>query len=308
MHSNDLIKMPEHKMLERINSAKFPQEMNAQEKRVLAIVAITYGFDPLMGEIMLYHGRPFVSIDGRYRKAQETGNLIGVKTYPASKQEKLDWEIPDGDYFFKSEVFVKGGGFNSFVGWGRVKASETAVQPGKEAYKPVQVNPQRMAEKRAEAQALRKAFHIPLPSIEEVGMVEEEVNQQPGEIIDVPKLAAPATPEEKTQAVKDINDLWDTPPAKPTNPATPPAKVENVTQFDRSKFMESIKTKIDAIHKIDMTFNYSKITGWLKDNGISAPPRTPLSEILDMASDNLLKSFVDWVGKEELKALNKVNK
>ena len=67
---------------------------------IALMIPITYGFDPLMGEISIYQGRPYVSIDGRYRKAQETGNLDGVSTRPANKQEREDWQIPVGDFFF----------------------------------------------------------------------------------------------------------------------------------------------------------------------------------------------------------------
>lgn len=170
MDSKSLTTMTETQMMTRISSAKFPQELTAPDRKALALAAITYGFDPLMGEISIFQGRPFVSIDGRYRKAQETGKLDGVRTRPATKQERADWEIPDGDYFFLAEVYVKGSSM-PFQGWGRVRAGEINVS-GK--FKPVDTNPQRMAEKRAEAQALRKAFHINLPSIETIGTEDEE--------------------------------------------------------------------------------------------------------------------------------------
>jgi hypothetical protein len=182
MDSTALTAMTEIQMIERVNLAKFPQELTPIDKRMLANAAISYGFDPLMGEISVYQGRPFVSIDGRYRKAQETGILDGVETRPATKQEREDWEIKDGDYFFRSEVYVKGSS-RPFVGWGRVRAAETT---GGKGFKPVETNPQRMAEKRAEAQALRKAFSIPLPSLEDIGSpdVGYPVDTNTGEIID----------------------------------------------------------------------------------------------------------------------------
>jgi hypothetical protein len=186
MDSKALMVMTESAMLERIDKAKFPQALTKEEKILLAAAAITYGLDPLMGELSIYQGRPFVSIDGRYRKAQETGKLAGVETRPANQKEKTDWEIPNGDYFFRSEVYVKGIE-RPFVGWGRVFASET--QGGK-GFKPVEKNPQRMAEKRAEAQALRKAFHIPLPSAEDIGSLElvettsGPVNVKTGEVVE----------------------------------------------------------------------------------------------------------------------------
>ena len=169
MDSAALMTMEPRAMEIRIGMAMFPQQLTPAEVRLLAQVAITYGFDPLMGEVSIYQGRPWVSIDGRYRKAQETGQLDGVETRPANKQERIDWEIPGGDFFFRSEVYVKGAS-RPFVGWGRVFERETIIRDNKpgDAFKPTVTNPQRMAEKRAEAQALKKAFHIPLPSAEDM--------------------------------------------------------------------------------------------------------------------------------------------
>jgi len=167
--TKSLMTMGEAQMLQRVEMARFPQQLDRAGKLMLAKVALTYGFDPLMGEVMIYQGRPYVSIDGRYRMAQETGNLDGVETRPANKQEREDWQIPDGDYFFRAEVCVKGAS-RPFVGWGRVRADEMGKSKG---YAPIDTQPQRMAEKRAEAQALRKAFHIPLPSAEDIGTAED---------------------------------------------------------------------------------------------------------------------------------------
>ncbi len=184
MDSTALTKMTEPQMLQRISMAKFPQGLTQSDEKMLAVVAIAYGFDPLMGEVSIYQGRPYVSIDGRYRKAQETGRLDGVRSRPATKQEKEDWGIPPDDYFFCAEVYVKGAS-QPFVGWGRVNGTETKGSP----HLPVVKNPQRMAEKRAEAQALRKAFHIPLPSQEDIGSPETEdtkpqiIDGKTGEII-----------------------------------------------------------------------------------------------------------------------------
>lgn len=174
MESKELMTMGEAKMLQRIEMARFPQELTVQDKRLLAQVALTYGFDPLMGEITIYQGKPFVSIDGRYRKAQETGQLDGVETRPSNKQERIDWQIPEGDFFFRTEVYVKEA-TKPFVAWGRVHSAELKLNKPGDAYKPVVKNPQRMAEKRAEAQGLRKAFHIPLPSIEDIGSPDYDI-------------------------------------------------------------------------------------------------------------------------------------
>lgn len=200
MTNQALTTMTEGQMLQRIDKAKFPQELKSEEKRLLAAVAIAYGLDPLMRELTIYQGQPYVSIDGRYRKAQESNLLDGVASRPATEQERTEWSIPLGDYFIRAEVWHKGSS-HPFVGWGRVRESETL---GGKGFKPVETNPQRMAEKRAEAQALRKAFHIPLPSAEDIGAEETalpfNVNGATGEIIQgEAKVSEPPVPQAQVQ-------------------------------------------------------------------------------------------------------------
>ncbi len=239
MDSKSLMVMNDQQMLQRIELARFPQQLTLMEKKMLAQVAITYGFDPLMGEVTIYQGRPFVSIDGRYRKAQETGQLDGVETRPATKQERTDWQIPDGDYFFRSEIYVKGAG-HPFTAWGRVRAIETK---GSEKL-PVVNNPQRMAEKRAEAQALRKAFHIPLPSVEEIGAPDFDiestgriVDQTTGEIVESP----PPEKSETTPGSGVTPTEGEQAPVEPVPKATP----EQITQLnDLKKAGKNLSEKV----------------------------------------------------------------
>jgi len=199
MVTTDLVKMSDAEMMNRVNSARFPQELTPTDKKLLVLAAKTYGFDPIMGEISIFQGKPYVTIDGRRRKAQETGTYCGLKTRPATPQERESWQIPAGDYFFHAEVTVKGGGFNVFEGWGRVRQAE--ITPGGK-FKPIDVNPQKMAEKRAEADALRKAFHIPLPSWEDAGNGDDDVPVLERELDTTP------TPVDTAQAQKDIDDLY----------------------------------------------------------------------------------------------------
>lgn len=194
--TTDLALLTEKQMLERVNQAKFPQDLSQAEKNLLVQVALSYRLDPLLGELTIYQGRPFVSIDGRYRKAHETGQLDGMDTRPATKEERQAWEIPDGDLFFRAEVW-KNGCARSFVGWGRVRKQETLPprDPSKAGFRPLETNPQRMAEKRAEAQALRKAFFLPLPSFETAGTAEEEPPPTGGMVVEAKAtITPPVTP------------------------------------------------------------------------------------------------------------------
>ena len=123
LSSTALTAMTETAMVERVGKAKFVKDLTLPEKKLLAAACITYGFDPIMHELTIYQGNPFVSVDGRFRKAQETRQFEGIETRPATKEEREDWEIPEGDKFFRSEVYKKGIK-RPFVGWGRVTAKE----------------------------------------------------------------------------------------------------------------------------------------------------------------------------------------
>ncbi len=187
--STDLMKMDETTMIARVGQAKFIKDLSAPEAKRLALACITYGFDPIMHELTIYEGNPFVSVDGRYRKAQETGLFMGVESRPATKEEREQWEVASEDKFFRAVVKkMVAGQVCEFVGWGRVTANE--IQKANQ-YIPLSTNPMRMAEKRAEVQALRKAFSIPLPSAEYIGAVPGTVEGE-YELVPEPKQIEPA--------------------------------------------------------------------------------------------------------------------
>lgn len=211
LNSTALQKMDQTAMLARVQKATWPKDLTEKDYTMIASVCREYGLDPVFGELMIYQGRPYVTIDARRRKAQETGNLDGIKSRPATKDEREAWGVAPGDFFFHCDVFVKGAS-QSFDGWGRVRAAETT--PGSKTdpnaiFKPIQKDPMGMAEKRAETRALKRAFHIPLPSAEDLtpdGHTEPEVKKP---IYNAEKKAEkPATNDHPTQA--QINKLWAT--------------------------------------------------------------------------------------------------
>jgi hypothetical protein len=248
MDSTALQTMSQTDMVARVNMAKFPKDLTPADKALLAQAAITYGFDPIMGEISIFQGKPFISIDGRYRKAQETGLLDGVETRPATKEEKTQWEIPDGDYFFRADVHVKGMKL-PLTGWGRVRKAEVGNGQG---FQPVQNNPQRMAEKRAEAQALRKAFHIPLPSLEDIGTPEEPAAR----VVDVSPAAQKAI--EAGEPHIDMDWLKENLHTLKWNPlkhleethhvdgATIPEAVAKLNQEQSAEFVKEVQKRLNA--------------------------------------------------------------
>ena len=160
--TTQLQRYSEKEMVVRINQAKFPQELSVKEKDLLATAAVTYGLDPIMGELTIYQGKPFVSIDGRLRKAHGSGLFDGIESRPATEEERKARGTSPGNKLWRSEVFKKGCS-RGFVGWGEVREHEMKGN----AFLPTVSWPDRMAEKRSQTMALRLAFYLPLPSFEE---------------------------------------------------------------------------------------------------------------------------------------------
>ena len=169
----ELAKISKAGMLRRIDSVRWPKDLTAAQREILADTALEMGLDPREGELMIYQGNLYVGINGRLRKAQDTGNFDGMHHRPGTKEEKAARQLEQGDYLSFVEVWVKGS-THSFEGWGTVhqweidKAIEQCKANGNDSSSlPIVKNPQDVADKRGKAVALKEAFHLPLPSIED---------------------------------------------------------------------------------------------------------------------------------------------
>ena len=164
MDSKALMALDKPGMLERIKQAKWPKALQPEEKEAIAVISMAYGLDPLLNEIMVYQGQPYPTSAARYRKAQESMLFDGIDSRPANKTEREDRNAKEGDYLYRCEVWRKGSS-HPFVGWGRVRVAE--VTKAKESrgadFLPIANDPDRMAEKRAEMMAIKKAFSLPIP-------------------------------------------------------------------------------------------------------------------------------------------------
>lgn len=193
MDSKELMTLDTPGMMQRIDMARFPQELKPAEKALIATVAMSYGLDPIMNELTIYQGRPYPTVNAWYRKSQETGKFDGMDSRPATKEEREERNAGEGDILYRCEVWRKGAS-NPFVGWGKVRAKETKPGSTKDGdttstFKPIQNDPDRMAEKRAEMMAMRKAFSIPMPAMSFEEIIETEsgrVSTVTGEIKEEP--------------------------------------------------------------------------------------------------------------------------
>jgi hypothetical protein len=169
-----LQKMSEQQALDRVSKARFSKDLTPIERTLLAQVAREYGLDPVMGELMIYQGNPYVTIWGRVRKAQETEQLDGMGGAPATEEERKARHAKEGDILYHYNAYKKGC-THPFEGWGRVTQEEidknirAAETNGHDPNSlPIVKDPDNIAEKRAKALALKNGFHLPIPSWEDV--------------------------------------------------------------------------------------------------------------------------------------------
>ncbi len=138
---------------------RWPKDLNRQTAIDLARVSLAYGLDPLMDEIIPYQGKPYVTIAGRIRIADNHPMFDGYDLDPASDEERRALEVHDGEAVWKCTVYRKD----------RSRPTRAFGRAGG----PAEQNPvarrwlPEIAQKRAVHRALRAAFPLNLPGVEE---------------------------------------------------------------------------------------------------------------------------------------------
>lgn len=135
--------------------------LNAEQKAVfLFALGERLGVRPELGELMIFQGKPYITIDGRFRLAHASGLLVGVEPRPATPMERRNYDAAEGDVLWVCDVYRRGSP-RPFRGWGHV--SRTDRNPVSKTH------PREMAKKRAKYDALRMAF----PAAESIGPMHE---------------------------------------------------------------------------------------------------------------------------------------
>ena len=207
-------------MLERANqtlkAGLWPQTMNENQKALMVQVALAYGLDPLMGELVLYQGKPLVTINARRRKDVEAGHHPSIKFRFLTAEEKQGYldagAINEGDLIQVGILTTEWGNTVETIGKvtkaERAASSERSRDPRKLAHPIVTDNPIEMCQKRAEARARLMAYGpIPLPQRPMEGVIIEGELVDPGEAAHVSPPAAPP-PAQKRDPAHDIDDLF----------------------------------------------------------------------------------------------------
>jgi len=129
----------------------------------LVSYAKKYKLDPERGHVVLMYGKPYITIDGYLYHARKTGRSYSLESRPMTTTELENYKLGPTDHGWICTVnILKPEG--KFTGIGIVTYQEM-TEPGKRdpnipAHPVVAKHPGLLGQKRAEWQALRRAFPI----------------------------------------------------------------------------------------------------------------------------------------------------
>lgn len=140
----------------------FPGDLKNNPDMALAVarVAVAYGLDPLMGELIPYQGKPYLTIDGRIRIADRHPAYDGYDIEPASEVERKALGAGSDQAVWKCTVYRKDRK-RPTVAYGRAGGQADPNSAAKNTWTA------EIAQKRAIHRALRAAFPAPIPGLEE---------------------------------------------------------------------------------------------------------------------------------------------
>jgi len=134
-----------------------------EQRRQLVLWAKRRGLNAHLGHVCLYFGHPWITIDGWYylfRKTFPGGDLI---TRPLTESERIEFSIGKDIHAWRADTYERAGGWHLAMGYGYARSGEEPLA-AKSAVEPKW--PWRMAEKRAEEDALRKTVPLDISSEE----------------------------------------------------------------------------------------------------------------------------------------------
>ena len=141
--------------LARELAPRFSKDLTKDQANQVARVALAYGLDPFMGELIPYEGQPYITIAGRLRIASEHPMFDGEETVPATDAERKALGAADNEIVWRCTVYRKDRRMPT-VAYGRAGGSDEKNFVAKRWTA-------EMAIKRAQHRALRAAFPNPLP-------------------------------------------------------------------------------------------------------------------------------------------------
>ena len=137
--------------------------LSPQVVQALAAYAHKYNLDPARGHVVLMYGKPYIGLDGYLFHARRSGIHYNLQSRPMTIPEAKIYKVGKTDHGWIAHViFIDDG--SSFTGTGIVTFEEMTAKSSRDNTKlrspVVAAHPWQLAQKRAEWQALRRAFPI----------------------------------------------------------------------------------------------------------------------------------------------------
>jgi len=195
MSDQALALQSEQAIIQRIEQARWLAELQPRDRQSLAHLSQKYGLDPLMKELTLYEGQPYIMVTGLIRIAHRQKQFAGLEDRPMSQEERTQYGYK-APFCWMVKVYRSD--------WQVPAVGTGTADPGSPfRNNPIEkVRPEWMARSRALRQALKLAFPHSLP-FEEVASAEEQgIDPETGEIVDGPRVVS-------VQAVPPVAEVID---------------------------------------------------------------------------------------------------
>lgn len=179
-------------MAERI-MPMFPRDCNREQALEVARIALAYQLDPFLGELIPYQGKPYLTFDGRIRIADRHEQYDGYDLLPPSDVELKALRPAENESIWKCVVYRKDR-TRPTVAYGRAGGPQDRNPVGKS-------DSVTMAQKRAIHRALRAAFPVPIPGLE------EHLSPEQQRAIHAFDEAAGVSPDERRSTLQDTFDV-----------------------------------------------------------------------------------------------------
>jgi len=214
------------KFLDAYNTGRLDKLTPDEQSMFLFALALKLGVKAELGELMLYQGKPYITLAGLIRLAHNSGLFVGMTPRPATQLEWRQFGCEDGDCLWVCDVWRRGSP-RPFRGWGHVKKNDR--NPVARQY------PRELARKRARYDALRIAF----PPAEEISAMHQKyIDEAEAELSEkgapVPQQLATMGYEESVEETPaDVSgDVVDEETGEVLNAPLDPAQEKTVTEAD----------------------------------------------------------------------------
>lgn len=183
---------------QEIAKAMWSGKLTANEQAMLNHICKAYGLDPLLKEIVVLGGNPYIEVGGMVRIAnRDKYPPEGMILRPATEEERKLSNVPNDVEYWCCELWKKGCN-KPFIEFGEAD-KDTVNLFGK---KPKDIRA--MARTRAKGRALKEAYAINLPVFEEIDLsskypeaIEIPAEEVEEELKGEEKKGTESSPEEK---------------------------------------------------------------------------------------------------------------